>query len=264
MVYHVSQLVSLPQASPNPTYKIQMSLCVTKNRVQPHALLHTCFIYKNGDAILDTGLASWKEDRIVIPFLVDHDHHKISDISMVLVSPSCGEWTVPTVTLTDGDGTASEYVATNVDGNCMYVVPEAPRPEKIQEGMREYADIKKDIFKWQTVFVSSFALAIHTANPSDVYTKWFVMGGVVGIMYQILMQMEVDQIGNESKSLLYRVLANTAFRLSLISSAFVIITTDTGALDTSTFATILAGFMTNKMAMYATYWTQKTESSLKE
>lgn len=261
---NVSRLVSLqhPYDSLIPPSKIQMAFQIESKNVLPTSLLHTCIVYKNGDAILNTSVPSWTENQVDMTFHVDALHSMVSDISMVLVSPSDGEWSVPKVVFTDDMGDCLDFVATNLDGNCTFAVPEPPNPEKIQEGMDDYADLKQRLLRWQVALVGSSSILIHFANPTDVYTKFFAVGGFVGLMYQVLMQMEVDQVGSATKSILYRAIANTFFRLSLLTSAFVIITSETGMLDTSAFATILAGFMMNKVAMYVTFWNQKNEKTL--
>jgi hypothetical protein len=176
---------------------------------------------------------------------------------MMLLSPSCGEWDVPKVWLTDDGGNRTEFVATNMEGNCMYVLPEPvapPSPEKVEEGLQEYQHMKQDILKKHLSFVGALTFLIHCTDPTDVYTKWFAVGGGMGIVYQLLMHMEIDQLGNPQKSIAYRLLANSFFRLSLIPSVFLLTAMDN---DASIFATVLAGFMMNKAAMYVTFWNMK-------
>jgi hypothetical protein len=146
-----------------------------------------------------------------------------------------------------------------VEGNCLFGVPEVvpPSQAKIDEGMHEYNDMKKQIFQRNVAFIGATTLALHCMDPSDIYSKWFALGGGVGLMYQRLMQLEVDQVGSEHKSIIYRLLANSFSRLSLISGVFILTAVDTAVMDTSTFATILAGFMMNKVAMYITFWNMK-------
>lgn len=263
MTLHISTLMRHPPTSP--TNKISMTLRIENNKVHPSSLLHTCFIYKNGDAILDTGGISWQNRDVCLDFYMDKSHCDISNINMVLISPSLGEWSVPNVVLTDDTGNTSEFVATNLDGNCMYVVPEPPSDEKIQDGLRTYSDMKQRILKLHASLVGTSAFLVHFMNPTDdVYTKWFALGGIVGLAYQYLIQYEIDQVGHKHKSIVYPLLANSFFRLTMISSVFLLTTAQpaTQAMDISVFATILAGFMMNKVAMYITFATQKNESSL--
>lgn len=253
----VSRLQSLARGGEVPTQKVDMSFAVAKNKVHPHAMLHTCIMYKDGTASLDSSsVQSWNQQDMTLKLDVDPTY-RLNDISMLLLSPSCGEWTVPKVWLTDEAGNRAEFVATNTEGNCAYAMPEPfvpPSPQKIQEGLHEYQDMKRDILRKHVSLVGALTFIIHCVDPTDLYTKWFVIGGGMGLVYQLLMHMEIDQVGNPEKSIAYRLLANSFFRLSLIPSVFLFTTVDH---DATILATILAGFMMNKAAMYTTFWNMK-------
>lgn len=254
---NISRLRSLSHGGEVPSPKMNISFVVTRNKVHPHAMLHTCIMYKDGTATLDTlSVQTWNRQDMTLKLDVDAIY-RLDDISTLLLSPSCGEWTVPKIWLTDDAGNRAEFVATNMEGNCMYVMPEPfapPSPQKIQEGLHEYQDMKRDILKRHMSFVGALTLLIHCVDPTDLYTKWFAVGGGMGLVYQLLMHMEIDQVGNSEKSIAYRLLANSFFRLSLIPSVFLFTAVDH---DATVFATILAGFMMNKAAMYTTFWNMK-------
>ena len=244
----------------NPTFNVEpvrINFKIVKNKVHQGAFLQTCIIYKNGESLLDRHLISWKYDSIGIQVA---SNYNLSEVSAILVSPSYGEWEVPSVWLTDEDGNRQEFVATNTEGNCMFGVPEPllpPSQEKIDEGMQEYVDMKKQIFQRNLACIGVSAIAIHSIDTTDIYTKWFALGGGVGLMYQLLMQIEIDQVGSPEKGIIYRLLANSFSRLGLITGVFLLTAVDTEVMDTSTFAAILAGFMMNKVAMYTTFWNMK-------
>lgn len=240
-----------------PTQKMGVSFVVTKNKAHPTASLHTCIVYKDGTAALDCEQAApWNQKTVNLQLDVDVSH-SLADVSTILLAPSCGEWEVPRIWLTDAMGNHAEFVATNIEESCMYVLPESvapPSPEKIQEGLEEYQDMKYAIIQKHVSFVGALTFLIHCADPSDIYTGWFALGGAMGLVYQMLMHMEIDQVGNPDKNIVYGLFANSFFRLSLIPSIFLLTTVDH---DVSTFATVLAGFMMNKAAMYSTFWNLK-------
>lgn len=252
----VQRLLATTQATP---HRLDVRFRIQQNKVQPSALINACLIYENGDAVLEMkGMPSRGQDDVVVSFDgLGLNQCDLSKITMILLSPSCGDWTVPALFVEDGEGNTREFVATNTDESCVFVLPKPPSPERIKEGMLDYSDMKQEIVKRHISFVGAFTLMLHFVDPTDVHAKWFALGGGVGLMYQLLIQMEIDQIGNENKGAMYRLLANPLVRLSLFSSAFVLATVDTAAMGTTTYAAILAGFMMNKLAMYATIWTKK-------
>ena len=242
---------------------IRMQFPIRKNAVHPSASLLTCIVYKNGDAVLRNTPQSWKNDEITVDFWLDEEYCNTDDIEHLLVSPSYGNWEVASIQwINNTTESLSEFVATNLEENCEFVLknPDPPSNEKIQEGLNEYKQTKLNILTTQIALIGLGASGLNVLDPSDIHAKWFVMGGFAGLMYQILIQMEIDQVGNENKGLLYKLLANSFFRLSFMTSLFVLTAVDTATMDTSTFASIMTGFLMNKIAMYIIFWRSSSRS----
>lgn len=243
---------------------VRLRFQVANNRVSPTSQLLTCIVYKDGDAILQTNQPTWNTKDMVVDLIVDDERTNPSDVATILLSPSCGicdisnvYWESPkNVDLT------SKFVATDFFHDNAFYLNEfkAPSQAAIDAGMKEYHSTKMNIILSHLLMVGGGTGIIHVLDATDTYSKCFAIGGLVGLVYQLLMQMEIDQVGNEHKNVLYRLLGNSIFRLSFLSSLFLISTANTYFIEKEAFVALCSGFFVNKLAMYITFWRKNSET----
>lgn len=224
--------------------------------VMPFSYVNTCVVYTNGETILhQSQLEPCKEPGYFhIHFWTDQ--RGITDVATILVGLSHGDWNLETITVHTSSETMVLKHDDDVLNDCAYVptypiVP--PSPDKIEKGLKEYSTLKSKMMGVHALLTGLGVGISHMIHVSDQTSCYFAVGGITGLIYQMLIQIEIDQIGNENKNILYKLLANSFFRLSFISSLFMIGSTGVPSMNTSVFSALCAGFLMNKLALYITF-----------
>lgn len=225
----------------------------SRNRIMPYTHVHACIIYTNGDAILHSSEAMpFGEDRYNLEMWTDA--RGVKDVATILLSPSSGDWEVDEVTMeTQYESIMFIKNDRDFEGTCTYLPWMIPSKEKIQAGLREYQTVKREINATHALLTGLGVVGMHALHAPEDVSSVFAIGGLAGLAYQGLIQMEIDQVGNTNKNVMYRLLANSFFRLGFIASMFLLATTETSHMNTSYFSALCVGFLLNKVAMYITF-----------
>lgn len=124
-------------------------------------------------------------------------------------------------------------------------------PIKIKEDIDKYNDLKEQILyiNFILTFVGSFIL--YGTNPTENIdeTISFIYGGITGLLYQLLLQLDIDNIGKQEKiNIILKLFANSAVRLTSIGILLTFYITYSND-NTSNLPLLLFGFWMHKLAV---------------
>lgn len=217
---------------------------IRMDRTPPqHELFSVCIISEDSTAYLKTFEMEANSYTFVAPTM---------NVSSVLLSPLDSSWNMSHVDLevktrADDDSVTStlkRYLHHDgaIETNCLFL-PERPFDEEAyREGIQEYSRHKEKTNTYTVCFlVGGSVLYQATSGPHSAFV--FIFGCVVGIIYQLLLQHEVDRLGKNI------MLINSAGRLAIIAVGVAAIMNSTAGLLPADLWIGLSGFLMQKVAM---------------
>lgn len=234
---------------PNGVHNIPLSTKIAyyhikTDKILNNRLYHVCLIYDNKSAYLKTN-----DICSGMSFFIAPDSCAINS---VIMSPSEGPCDIKEVEIEkqqyvdDKDTlekTSVKYFPYDgtIDTECLFV-PEIPTIVDYEEGMLEYQKQKADINRYTLCFlVGGFVLFQTTAGAHSACS--FVAGCSLGILYQFLLQYEMDSVGKGM------MLINSASRLTIIALATGGIIQNNDSMVPADIWIATTGFLMQKIAM---------------
>lgn len=136
-----------------------------------------------------------------------------------------------------------------IETSCLYIPQKdtALKEQERQEGAREYTRRKSDTLRFLLGIIGVGAITCTEVSGIDSAVA-FASGGMLGVVYQMLLHYEVDKMGTQ------QLFVNTATRLGLVVGTGILLgryleITEPG----SFFMTSTMGFMMQKLAMWMAF-----------
>jgi len=124
-------------------------------------------------------------------------------------------------------------------------------PNKIKEDLDKYNDLKEQILYINFILTFVGSSILYATNPSEHMdeTLTFIYGGITGLLYQLLLQLDIDNVGKQEKlNIILKLFANSAVRLTSIGILFTFYITYSNN-NTSNLPLLLFGFWMHKLAV---------------
>lgn len=224
-------------------YKVRMDRTLPQNKI-----FNLCFVSEDKIAHLKTFETYGNSHTFVGP---DMDR-----ISYVMIGPTENEWEMKYLdiekqSLKDGTDTLEtkiqHYVPYygNIDTSCLFV-PEEPKVIDYEEGIRSYTKQKRDIHRYTVGFLAGGAVLFQvTAGAHSAFS--FVAGCTIGIMYQLLLQYEVDRVGKQM------MFVNSVSRLSIVGLIVAVAINKSQDLVPADIWIATTGFLMQKIALWIAF-----------
>lgn len=198
-------------STPVSYYRLRM------DRTPPqHELFNLCLISKDDAAFLKMFEVRTNQHTFIAPTM--------TDISTILLAPADQEWPIKHFDLevqtrtsdTAGDitNTITRYVPYYgpIETSCMFV-PDRQAPvneEKRIEGIATYSRQKGNANLYTISFLAGGSCFLQVTSGAHS-TFAFVLGCAVGILYQLLLQYEIDHLGKN------QMFVNSTSRLAIVA-----------------------------------------------
>lgn len=177
----------------------------------------------------------------------------IGQIQSILISPEQGEWDISSIELsTDFQ---KEFMIKDRNSPCLFHVHDAiettPFDEQVyQKSMNTYKQIQNDILISTAILTVCGFTLLNVLNSTSA-AEAFGFGGVSGLVYQKLLQTEVNTIGKEESHLLLRMYnALNTFASRILALYLLIYIVQTGGhIEPNETIPAFVGFMMNKLAL---------------
>lgn len=180
---------------------------------------------------------------------VEFHAEDIGVISQVMVAPEGCTWGIQQLEVHTPFQETTFTHPKDGDG-CLFVSPEYQQPmdqAKYEKGMSAYNDMKNDILLRTIILVVLGSAALATLQEQDVVLP-FALGGGAGVLYQRMLQDEVDAVGQKQFWNVYILLNTLVLRVGILIAGMYALHQQDG-FNTDTFIMSLVGFFLNKLAL---------------
>lgn len=181
--------------------------------------------------------------------MIAFDGMDIGVVDTIWISPEHGEWKIQEIALT-----TPFQRETFVHEEGVVFTSESRKQQvnmiKYEEGMQNYRDMKSDIMI-RTLALTLMGCTVLLLVDEKAMTVPFACGGGMGMVYQKMLQDEVDLVGTKTNLLwsLYVLLNTLLMRMGvLVTGMYVMSTQEDFALEMLVAACL--GFFMNKIALY--------------
>lgn len=135
----------------------------------------------------------------------------------------------------------------DMETSCLYVPRKDPDADVIEAGIREYSKRKADTLRFLLGIIGIGAITCQELHGTDSAVA-FASGGMLGVMYQMLLHYEIDKMGS------HQLLVNTATRIGAVVLGGAVMSQVLHIADPSSFfmASTL-GFLMQKLALWLSF-----------
>jgi hypothetical protein len=176
-----------------------------------HELFNLCLVSEDNTAFIKMFETYANEHRFLAP--------SYKNITSLLVAPTQYTWDIPYVDLeiqTRDENNIPTTVLKRfnlyhgaIDTECLFLPAPEPNPEARVEGLEAYSRQKRYTHGYTVGFLAGGATLFQvTSGPHSAAV--FIFGCLVGMLYQVLLQYEVDRLGKN------QMFINSATRLGMV------------------------------------------------
>lgn len=208
-------------------------------------LFHVCLVTESNDAHLQTFVSIGDTLELMLPF-------DGTNVTSLMLSPSSGSWNTSNMNIFiyDDQGTSTRFIPlySSVDTSCTFTPFAETRPEIVEAGLEVYKKTKLATLQYILGLTVSGAAVIDNVIGEDTAYA-FAIGGLTGLGYHMLLQYEMDNIGNTKKQKF--IIVNTSTRLLFLGCVGATVLNN----DPNKFIAIFVGFYMNKLAILLAFTT---------
>ncbi len=211
-------------------------------------LFNLCMISANNEAFIKIFETYSNRHSFVAPSMVE--------VSTILLAPTDHEWKISYLDLEVQERNENSELAVtiqryvpyygDIETSCMFVPERLPNEHEKMEGLEAYGRQKQNANTYTLGFLVGgtglfqATLGIHSAVV-------FVFGCAIGMVYQLLLQHEIDHLGRD------RMFVNSAVRLAAVSVAVAAIMNNTIGFLPIDLWIGYTGFLMQKVALWIAF-----------
>lgn len=224
-------------------YRLRMDRTPPQNE-----MFNLCIVSEDRTAYLKMFETYTNSHSFVAPYM--------DRIVSVMIAPVENEWDMKHVdierqALRDGDDvldtTVQRYIPYYgaIETKCLFV-PEEPKKIDYQEGIVAYTKQKRDTHKYTVGFLVGGAVLFQvTSGAHSAFA--FVVGCTLGIVYQVLLQYEVDRVGKQM------MFVNSASRMAILGLIAGVIMNGSQGMVPADIWIATTGFLMQKIALWIAF-----------
>lgn len=241
------------QQSHHPHTPISYYRIRTDKTPPQNELFNLCIITDDNQAFLKMFETYSNSHMFVAP--------KMDNISSIMIAPTEYEWNMKYIDMEIQSRNEKDEISETrmihfipyygaIDTNCLFVPETEKTAEQIREiteqGNKAYAKQKQTTNMYTIGFlVSGSSLFQVTSGSHSAFA--FIVGCTIGIIYQLLLQYEVDRLGK------HMMFVNSATRLAIICALGAIIANNTDEIVPADIWIASSGFLMQKIALWLAF-----------
>lgn len=213
-----------------------------------HELFNLCLVSQDNKAFIKMFETEANEHRFLAP--------SYQRISSLLVAPTQYTWDIPFVDLEIQSRDENHLPTTvvqrfvfyhgNIETECLFLPAPEPNPQAQVEGMENYSRQKRHTHGYTVGFLAGGATLFQlTSGPHSAVV--FIFGCLIGMLYQLLLQYEVDRLGKN------QMFINSATRLGLVILLVTTMVQRTSQLLPTDLWIGTCGFLMQKIALWIAF-----------
>lgn len=208
-----------------------------------HELFNLCLVSEDKTAFLKIFETYTNQHTFLAP--------ATPEISSLLLGPTQYTWNIPYVDLEiqrQGETSVTRFVLYHsaIETECLFVPAPEPDPRAQAEGLEAYAQQKRSTHKYTVGFLAGGATLFQVTSGAHS-AGVFIFGCLLGILYQLLLQYEVDRLGKN------QMFVNSATRLGLVVLVLTGMLRNTSELLPEDMWIGSCGFLMQKIALWIAF-----------